>query len=260
MLRVLGNPKTLCNGLTRRDLLTAGAALGLTLPAFLRAQAEPSRTSPDKHFGRAKSCILLFLYGSPSQLELADQKPDAPVEVRGELGSIRSTLPRLRRVRAAAAHQPRHAQRHGRAVGHAQAPDPRRRLRHHRGARHRRGDGTHPARRPALAVHRLGGRAPGTAQEPGLGPQAGAGQHRPAVPVQQPADGRGAPRRARTRRSSAAGTTRTSPRSTARRTAKITKTLAPNTQEFDEPYVGIEPNAYFTLGGETEPRTSRSTA
>src|SRR5947207_3431409 len=39
MLRVLGNPKTLCNGITRRDLLTAGAALGLSLPAFLHAQA-----------------------------------------------------------------------------------------------------------------------------------------------------------------------------------------------------------------------------
>ena len=100
MLRVLGNPKRLCDGVTRRDLLTAGAALGLTLPAFLRAEAR--RTPPagaggaagrDKHFGRAKACILLFLYGSPSQIELADQKPGAPVEVRGELKSIRSTLP-----------------------------------------------------------------------------------------------------------------------------------------------------------------------
>src|SRR5262245_9047324 len=93
MLRVLGNPKRLCNGLTRRDFITAGSALGLTLPAFLRARAEPSRPTHDKHFGRAKACILLFLYGSPSQLELADQKPDAPVEVRGELGSIKSSLP-----------------------------------------------------------------------------------------------------------------------------------------------------------------------
>src|SRR6476469_11068995 len=99
MLRVLGNPKRLCTGLTRRDLLTAGSALGLTLPAFLRAQAKnseglrPLAKEKDKHFGRAKACILLFLYGSPSQLELADQKPNAPVEIRGELGSIKSTLP-----------------------------------------------------------------------------------------------------------------------------------------------------------------------
>src|SRR3954447_19632829 len=93
MLRVLGNPKTLCDGLTRRDLLTAGAALGLSLADTFRVRAEPVRPSHDRHFGRANACILLFLYGSPSQIELADQKPDAPVEVRGELGSIRSTLP-----------------------------------------------------------------------------------------------------------------------------------------------------------------------
>src|SRR5688572_17538224 len=94
MLRVLGNRKTLCNGITRRDFLTAGAALGLTLADTLRVDAESGQpAAKDPHFGRAKSCILLFLYGSPSQLELADQKPDAPVEVRGELGSIRSTLP-----------------------------------------------------------------------------------------------------------------------------------------------------------------------
>src|SRR5215216_6947763 len=98
MLRVLGNRKTLCNGMSRRDLLTAGAALGLSLPSFLQSQAgrTPSASEGvkhDKHFGRAKSCILLFLYGSPSQLEFADMKPDAPEEVRGELKPIRSTLP-----------------------------------------------------------------------------------------------------------------------------------------------------------------------
>jgi hypothetical protein len=96
MLRVLGNPKRLCDGTSRRDFLVAGGLtpLGLTLPNFLKAQAStPAAAARDPGFGRAKSCILLFLYGSPSQIELADQKPDAPVEVRGELGSIRSTLP-----------------------------------------------------------------------------------------------------------------------------------------------------------------------
>ncbi|MBN9518316.1 DUF1501 domain-containing protein [bacterium] len=96
MLRVLGNPKRLCDGSTRRDFLVAGglAPLGLTLPNFLAAQARtPDPAGREPGFGRAKACILLFLYGSPSQLELADQKPDAPVEVRGELGSIRSSLP-----------------------------------------------------------------------------------------------------------------------------------------------------------------------
>jgi hypothetical protein len=45
-----------------------------------------------RSFGRAKSCILLYLYGSPSQLELCDMKPDAPLEIRGELRPIRSAL------------------------------------------------------------------------------------------------------------------------------------------------------------------------
>lgn len=96
MLRILGSPKTLCDRLTRREMLVAGglAPVGLSLADFFRLRdlqaAEPSN---DSSFGRAKACILLFLYGSPSQLELADQKPDAPVEIRGQLGSIRSSLP-----------------------------------------------------------------------------------------------------------------------------------------------------------------------
>ena len=98
MLRVLGSQKNLCDGVSRRDFIQAGAlgGLGLTLPDFLRNSARGSEAANkphDKHFGKAKSCILLFLYGSPSQLELADMKPDAPVEIRGELKSIRSTLP-----------------------------------------------------------------------------------------------------------------------------------------------------------------------
>lgn len=96
MLRVLGSQKRLCDGSSRRDFLVAGglAPLGLTLPGFLRAQARtPDPTGREPGFGKAKACILLFLYGSPSQIEFADQKPDAPVEIRGELGSIRSTLP-----------------------------------------------------------------------------------------------------------------------------------------------------------------------
>jgi hypothetical protein len=99
MLRVLGSAKQLCDGSTRRDFLLAGGlgTLGLTLPEFLRARAATGGSRPplaaDAHFGRAKACILLFMYGSPSQIEFADQKPGAPEEVRGELGSIKSTLP-----------------------------------------------------------------------------------------------------------------------------------------------------------------------
>ncbi len=92
MLRILGSPKKLCNGWTRRDFLTAAGfgALGLGASTLLpRAAGAPLPRS----FGRAKACILLYLYGSPSQLETFDPKPDAPVEIRGELGAIRSRLP-----------------------------------------------------------------------------------------------------------------------------------------------------------------------
>ncbi len=88
MIRVLGGPKWLCDGVTRRDLLRV-SALGL----LGQGVAARAGTSAPVGFGRAKSCIMLFLYGSPSQLETFDPKPDAPTEIRGELGSIASSIP-----------------------------------------------------------------------------------------------------------------------------------------------------------------------
>ena len=78
MLRVLGSNKGFCDGLTRRDLLHVGSLpFGLTL-----ADASAPRTVVDTPAGErvrsAKRCILLYLWGSPSQLETFDPKPDAP--------------------------------------------------------------------------------------------------------------------------------------------------------------------------------------
>jgi hypothetical protein len=101
VLRILGSPKRLCEGWNRREMLRAGGLglIGLSLPDFFRLtelQAnQPRPVSPAKHFGRAKSVILIHLYGAHSQLETFDPKPAAPVEVRGELKSIRSALPGL---------------------------------------------------------------------------------------------------------------------------------------------------------------------
>ena len=94
MIRVLGGPKRLCDGLTRRDLLHVGSLgmLGLGMPGAI-AGASPAAAVG--RFGQAKACILLFLYGSPSQLETFDPKPDAPEEIRGELKSIPSRVPGL---------------------------------------------------------------------------------------------------------------------------------------------------------------------
>ncbi len=66
--------------------------MGLGLGDLL--QAKDSRPSVAPHsFGKAKSCILLYLYGSPSQLETFDVKPNAPLEIRGDLNSIPSVIP-----------------------------------------------------------------------------------------------------------------------------------------------------------------------
>lgn len=97
MLRVLGSPKKLCGGPTRRDLLRVGGLgfAGLSLPDLLRLREVSAAAEADRpaSFGRAKSVILIHLYGAPSQLEWVDPKPNAPREVRGELGVIPSRLP-----------------------------------------------------------------------------------------------------------------------------------------------------------------------
>jgi uncharacterized protein (DUF1501 family) len=91
MLRILGSRRTLCDGLTRRDFLRVGS-LGTALAAGSNLQVKA--TEPG--VGKAKSVLLLFLYGGASQLETFDPKPDAPIEIRGRLGSIPTRLPGYR--------------------------------------------------------------------------------------------------------------------------------------------------------------------
>jgi hypothetical protein len=85
MLRILGSRKTLCDGLSRRDLLHAGALglLGVSLGDLLTPRPTAAG-EPAAAFGKAKACILLYLYGAPSQLETFDLKPAAPSDVRGD--------------------------------------------------------------------------------------------------------------------------------------------------------------------------------
>ncbi|MBS0263080.1 MAG: DUF1501 domain-containing protein [Planctomycetes bacterium] len=94
MLRLTGNPKTLCTGLTRRDLLQIGGltALGLSLDQVMGRpiQAESER---GPLFGKAKSCLLIYKYGAPPQHETFDPKPSAPREIQGEFGAIPTAVP-----------------------------------------------------------------------------------------------------------------------------------------------------------------------
>jgi hypothetical protein len=97
MLRILGSQKTLCDGLSRRDLLQVGTLGFLGLGDWFRLRAaEPRAPAPGtsrKGFGQAKSCILLYLFGSPSQHDTFDPKPDAAAEIRGELRPIATKMP-----------------------------------------------------------------------------------------------------------------------------------------------------------------------
>jgi hypothetical protein len=95
----LGPGGRTCDGVSRRNVLGVGtlSALGLALPALLQARAAagtPERGA--RSFGKAKSCIFLFHFGGPSQHETFDPKPDAPAEIRGEFGTIPTTIPGYR--------------------------------------------------------------------------------------------------------------------------------------------------------------------
>lgn len=93
---------THCDRLSRRKVLEVGSLgiAGLSLSTLLRAEAGP----PSQTFGtqplvpdpqpltprarRAQNCLIIFLNGGPSHLDMWDMKPEAPAEVRGEFQAI----------------------------------------------------------------------------------------------------------------------------------------------------------------------------
>ena len=79
--------------MTRRDWIKFGVG-SLTLPGFFRLQALAE--APKSLAPRAKSVIVLFLSGGPSQLDLWDMKPDAPEEIRGTFRPIETKVPGIR--------------------------------------------------------------------------------------------------------------------------------------------------------------------
>lgn len=82
--------------LHRRDAMirlgTAGLG-SLALPNLLRARrAEASSQLP----ARAKSCILLYLWGGPPQQDMWDLKPEAPEGIRSQFEPIDTVTPGIR--------------------------------------------------------------------------------------------------------------------------------------------------------------------
>src|SRR6185436_3474933 len=78
----------------RRDAMLRLGQLGLgaiPLPALLRARAANAQEA--RRGTRAKSCILLYLWGGPPQQDMWDMKPDAPQGIRSIFQPIRTVTP-----------------------------------------------------------------------------------------------------------------------------------------------------------------------
>src|ERR1700761_4512967 len=83
---------TNCESVTRRDCLRLGlgALIGGGLIGALRLRGEAALAGR-----RPSSCILIWMDGGPTHYETFDPKPDAPVEIRGELAPIPTRVPGL---------------------------------------------------------------------------------------------------------------------------------------------------------------------
>jgi hypothetical protein len=75
--------------LNRRQYLTVGSVGGLFLGDYLKLRAEESKDIEAK----AKSVIYIYLPGGYAHQETFDPKPNAPVEYRGPLESIKTNIP-----------------------------------------------------------------------------------------------------------------------------------------------------------------------
>ncbi len=100
MLRMPGESRLRGGSWKRRDVLRAGglSLLGGSFPPLwpsnpAGASEQPSSTPGIQGFGRAKQCLVLYIYGAWSQLDTFDPKPQAPADIRGEFAAIDSCLP-----------------------------------------------------------------------------------------------------------------------------------------------------------------------
>jgi len=87
-----GNP--FANDFSRRGFLHVGllGGLGLTLPQFLRMEAQAEQKHYKTREGVAQSVIQIFLPGGMAHQESWDPKPYAPSEYRGPFGTINTSI------------------------------------------------------------------------------------------------------------------------------------------------------------------------
>ena len=96
MLTIRTAPTDMRQGLTRRDALYLGLSSGMALAGAAGAGSAPLASGGSRGPGNARSCILLYLFGGPSHIDIWDMKPDAPSEVRGEFRPIDTNVPGIR--------------------------------------------------------------------------------------------------------------------------------------------------------------------
>lgn len=97
MLRLFGPGSSAQGNLNRREMLRIGglAAGGLMLCDLLAASSRAANVGAPRSgsFGKAKNCIILYLSGGMPQHDTFDPKPETPDEIRGEFGTIQSSIP-----------------------------------------------------------------------------------------------------------------------------------------------------------------------
>lgn len=82
-----------CSGANRRSFLRTAATVPLAMSAGLPT---PEAIADAKRRAKAKSVILLWLWGGPSHLDLVDPKPDASMDYRGPFGTINTRTTGMR--------------------------------------------------------------------------------------------------------------------------------------------------------------------
>jgi uncharacterized protein (DUF1501 family) len=75
--------------MSRRSFLSAAASVPLALGLG-------NRTANAKSPQKGRSVIVLWLWGAPSHIDTFDPKPNAPAEIRGPFGTIRTRTPGVR--------------------------------------------------------------------------------------------------------------------------------------------------------------------
>lgn len=97
MLYIRGGTPDVRSNWSRRDVLRVGLAAGCGLaggwPITSSLAATSGPAAGDRGFGRAKSLVLVYLFGGPSHIDMWDMKPDAPAGIRGEFQPIATNVP-----------------------------------------------------------------------------------------------------------------------------------------------------------------------